>query len=156
MREIKEIVVHCTATPENRDVTVADVRRWHKERGFKDIGYHYLIKLDGTVCAGRPESQIGAHCKGHNAQSIGVAYVGGLDRTGKAKDTRTPMQKMALCSLLKTLLNKYPGARVLGHRDTSPDLDNSGIVEPDEWVKDCPCFDALEEYFYLSEEPAQA
>lgn len=155
MREIKEIIVHCTATPENRDVTVADVRRWHKERGFKDIGYHYLIKLDGTVCAGRPESQTGAHCKGHNAYSIGVAYAGGLDKAGKAKDTRTPMQKMALRSLLKTLLNKYPGARILGHRDTSPDLDKDGIVEPDEWVKDCPCFDALEEYFYLSEEPAR-
>ena len=90
MRTINEIIVHCTATPEGKDYTVEDITRWHKERGFKTIGYHYVVYRDGSVHEGRTLADVGAHCKGHNAHSIGVCYVGGLTPDGrKAKDTRT-------------------------------------------------------------------
>lgn len=128
MRKITKIIVHCTATPEGRPVTVAQVDAWHKERGFRCIGYHYLVGLDGTVRTGRPEAEMGAHCLGHNYGSIGVCYVGGLDRvTGKPKDTRTPEQRVALRQLVDRLLERYPGATVHGHREFA--------------AKACPCFD---------------
>ena len=78
MRKIDDIIIHCTATAEGRDVSVADIRRWHKARGFVDVGYHYVVYLDGSVHEGRPLAQVGAHCRGHNAHSVGVCYVGGL------------------------------------------------------------------------------
>lgn len=147
MREVKYIIVHCTATPEGREVTVPEINRWHKQRGFKSIGYHYVIYLDGSIHKGRSETVIGAHCKGYNDCSIGVAYVGGLTRDGKEScDTRTQKQKDALEHLLKELKKKYPKAVIKGHRDFSPDLDGDGEVEPEEWIKDCPCFDVVEEY----------
>lgn len=147
MRTINEIIVHCTATPEGKDYTVEDITRWHKARGFKTIGYHYVVYRDGTVHAGRPEDQVGAHCQGHNAHSIGVCYVGGLTADGKtAKDTRTAAQKQALRNLLVKLRKKYPKAKILGHRDTSPDTNHNGKVDKWEWVKDCPSFDAKTEY----------
>ena len=96
MRELKEIILHCTATKEGQDYPVEQVRKWHLDRGFNDIGYHFLIRLDGTVEAGRPIETVGAHCKGHNANSIGIAYVGGLDKNGRPKDTRTLPQKEAM------------------------------------------------------------
>lgn len=83
MREIDDIIIHCTATPAGRPHTVEDVRQWHRQRGWQDIGYHYLVYLDGSIHRGRPEEQEGAHCYGHNAHSIGVAYVGGLSQDGK-------------------------------------------------------------------------
>ncbi len=133
MRKINEIIVHCTATPEGREVKVADVDRWHRQRGFNGIGYHYLVYLDGTVAKGRPAEQVGAHCKGHNANSIGVCYVGGLAADCKTpKDTRTQRQKEALRELIARLRAEYRGARVRGHRDFAR--------------KDCPCFDATTEY----------
>ena len=90
MREIKSIILHCSATPEGKDFTVADITRWHKERGFRTIGYHYVVYRDGTVHKGRPVEQIGAHCEGHNKDSISVCYIGGLMADGKTpKDTRT-------------------------------------------------------------------
>lgn len=90
MREIKSIILHCSATPEGKDFTVADITRWHKERGFRTIGYHYVVYRDGTVHKGRPVEQIGAHCEGHNKDSIGVCYIGGLMADGNTpKDTRT-------------------------------------------------------------------
>ncbi len=146
MRQIKEIIVHCTATPEGRNETVADIDRMHKANGWRCIGYHYVVYLDGTVHPGRPENQVGAHCKGHNQFSIGVVYVGGVGKDGKPKDTRTPAQKAGLRSILKDLKKKYPGAKILGHRDTSPDLNHNGKIEPNEWIKACPCFDAKTEY----------
>lgn len=89
-RVIKEIIVHCSATPEGKDFTVSDIKRWHLERGFSDIGYHYVIYRDGSVHVGRSESVAGAHCTGHNTISIGVCYIGGMDSTNKnPKDTRT-------------------------------------------------------------------
>ena len=97
MRKIDKIIIHCTATPEGRVATVADVTEWHKQRGFNTIGYHYLIGLNGEVWKGRDESVVGAHCEGQNAYSIGICYVGGLAKDGKtAKDTRTPAQNASL------------------------------------------------------------
>ena len=146
MRKINKVIIHCSATPEGRDYTVADIDRWHHERGFNEIGYHYVVYRDGSVHAGRDVAKIGAHCKGQNADSIGICYIGGLDANGKAKDTRTEAQKRALRVLIAKLVKEYPIKEILGHRDTSPDTDGDGIVEPHEWTKMCPCFDAKEEY----------
>lgn len=147
MRKINLIVVHCSATPEGRDVTAADINKMHIARGFKKIGYHYVVRLDGTVETGRKENEIGAHAKGYNANSIGVCYVGGLASDGKKPmDTRTPAQKSALKKLLHTLKQRYPDARIVGHRDLSPDTNHNGKVDKWEWIKACPCFDAIPEY----------
>lgn len=132
-RTIREIIVHCTATPEQLDCTVDDIRRWHKARGFSDIGYHYVIYLDGTIHTGRDIDIIGAHCTGHNAYSVGVAYVGGVARDGKTpKDTRNDLQKASLLRLLKELKSLYPNAVIYSHRDFAN--------------KACPSFDATREY----------
>lgn len=137
-RTVKTIILHCSATPQGRDVSAADIKRWHVMRGFRTIGYHYVIRLDGTVEVGRPEALIGAHCAGHNADSIGVCYVGGLLRDAKTPaDTRTPAQRDALNRLLAELLRRYPGATVHGHRDFA--------------AKACPCFDATAEYAHLNQ-----
>lgn len=136
MRVINEIIVHCTATPEGKDYTVADIDKWHKARGWKGIGYHYVIYRDGSIHQGRPETKIGAHCQGHNDNSIGVVYVGGLASNGKTpKDTRTDAQKKSLENLLKQLKQKYPKATIHGHRDFA--------------AKACPSFDATKEYKYI-------
>lgn len=160
-RVIDEIIVHCTATREGHQCTSAQVDATHKAAGFsaytgKDgrqhyIGYHYLIHPDGRIEQCRPEARIGCHTSGHNARSIGVSYVGGLDardRNGSMiKDTRTPAQKAALIKLIKELKGRYPSVRrIIGHRDTSPDLNGDGIISPYEWIKGCPCFDAAKEY----------
>lgn len=102
-----EIILHCSATKENADFSSADIKKWHIQRGFNNIGYHYVIRLDGTIEAGRKENEIGAHCLGHNAKSIGICYIGGLDKDGKPKDTRTPKQKEALYNLVGKLMLKY-------------------------------------------------
>ena len=102
-RMINEIIIHCTATPEGRDYSVSDIRSWHLKRGFSDIGYHYIIHRDGKIDTGRDVDLSGAHCTGHNAHSIGVVYVGGLDKNGRATDTRTEAQKKSLIDLLKVL-----------------------------------------------------
>lgn len=132
MKKITEIIVHCTATPQGRPASVSEIDSWHRQRGFDCIGYHYVVGLDGGVGAGRPESRQGAHCLGHNAVSIGVVYVGGLDKDGNPADTRTPAQKAALRTLLALLRRRYPQARIYGHRDFA--------------AKACPCFDAKSEY----------
>ena len=113
------IIIHCSATREGQDIKAADIRRWHKERGFDDIGYHYVIDLDGTIEKGRDESLVGAHCKGHNATSIGICYVGGCDKNMKPKDTRTPEQKQSMLSLVRKLVNKYkiPVTQIWAHHD---------------------------------------
>ena len=133
-RNIKEIIVHCTATPEGRTETVQSIRIMHKANGWSDIGYHYLIGLNGECWNGRNVNLIGAHCEGHNTNSIGVCYVGGVDKKMKPKDTRTSKQKDALLSLLKGLRKLYPKAKIVGHCD----LDKKG--------KSCPSFDATNEY----------
>lgn len=131
-RNITEIIVHCSATQEGKDYTVENIRQWHLQRGFNDIGYHYVIYRDGSIHIGRNESIIGAHCTGHNSNSIGVCYIGGLDTKNNPKDTRTSKQKEALLSLLKGLKVKYPKAKIHSHKDFAN--------------KACPSFDATKEY----------
>lgn len=132
-RNIKMIIVHCSATPEGKDFTVSQIRQWHLQRGFSDIGYHYVIYRDGTVHTGRAESVSGAHCTGYNTISIGVCYIGGCGSDGRTpKDTRTVAQKAALIKLLKELKAKYPKATIHGHREFAN--------------KACPSFDAKTEY----------
>ena len=134
-RNITEIIVHCTATPAGRRVSVADIDSWHRQRGFNGIGYHYVVELDGHIAQGRPVHLAGAHCKGHNSNSIGVVYVGGLDADGRAADTRTAAQRNALIALLSQLRRIYSGAAIHGHRDFA--------------AKECPCFNATKEYAAL-------
>ncbi len=118
MRKIDKIIIHCTATPEGRITTVADVTTWHKQRGFNTIGYHYLVGLNGEIWKGRDENVIGAHCEGKNATSVGVCYVGGLSKDGKtAKDTRTASQNASLLKLIRDLKVKYPLATIHGHNE---------------------------------------
>lgn len=136
MRNINLIIVHCSATPEGRNVAVADIDRWHRERGFDGIGYHYVVYIDGSVHEGRPLNKVGAHCKGHNAHSIGICYIGGVDLNGKPKDTRTVAQKDALVNLLMRLKRRFPKAVIRGHRDFA--------------AKACPSFDATKEYAGIS------
>lgn len=145
-RTITDIVIHCTATRAWQDFSADDIRRMHKAQGWADIGYHYVVRLDGTIEPGRDVDKIGAHVSGHNANSIGVVYVGGLDNQGKPKDTRTENQKHALLNLLLDLRQLYPNAKISGHRDFSPDKNGDGILTPDEYLKSCPCFDAKTEY----------
>ena len=137
MRKINEIIIHCTATPEGRDVMVEELRRWHKARGFADVGYHYVIARDGEVKAGRKEETMGAHCSGRNAHSIGVCYVGGLDKSGKAKDTRTEAQKASMAELVRQLCARYSldiQKDVHGHREYAAKACPSFDVR--EWVKE--------------------
>lgn len=113
-----EIIIHCSATPEGRDVTVRDIDSWHRARGFNGIGYHYVIYLDGSVHRGRPETAVGAHCTGHNSKAIGICYVGGVARDGKTpKDTRTPAQKAALRNLVDEIRRRRGPLPVYGHRE---------------------------------------
>ena len=132
-RQIKEIIVHCTATRAGVNCTVEDIRRWHKQQGWSDIGYHYVVYRDGSVHEGRDVNIAGAHCLGHNTYSIGVAYVGGVARDGKTPaDTRTVAQAEGLEKLMVELRRMYPQAQIFGHRDFAR--------------KACPCFDARKCY----------
>lgn len=133
MREMNEIIVHCSATREGMDFGVADIDRWHRLRNMKRVGYHYVVLLDGTIQQGRRLEEIGAHCKGHNKNSIGICYIGGLDATGKPEDTRTDAQKRSLLRLIDALVGMYPIKKISGHREYNK-------------TKACPCFDAAEEY----------
>ena len=146
-RKITDIVIHCSATIEGKVFRAKDIDLWHKKRGFRKIGYHFVVDLDGTIEQGRPLREAGAHVKGHNANSIGICYIGGLDSKGKEKDTRTDKQKASLLFLVKTLKAAIPTVcKVAGHRDYSPDLNGNGVIDPNERIKSCPCFDAIEEY----------
>ena len=136
-RKIDKIIVHCSDTEEGKNFTAEDIRLWHmlpppRGNGWSDVGYHYVIKLDGTIQNGRDVDIIGSHCKGWNAHSIGVCYIGGRGKDGKMKDTRTDAQKAALVFVLKALKKLYPEAEIYGHRDLSSKM--------------CPCFDARKEY----------
>lgn len=137
MRKISKIIIHCTATPEGREVTKKDLYKWHvTERGWSDIGYHFFIDLKGDVHECRPIERTGAHTKGNNSDSIGIAYAGGMTKDMKlAKDTRTKEQKDALLNLLCELKDTYGGV-IYGHRDFSS--------------KECPSFDAKKEYENIS------
>ena len=154
MRPIKLIVIHCSATREDREFTENQVNESHVARGFGKWGYHYYIRKDGRVVKMRAENEIGAHDNclvpgekiSYNRCSIGICYEGGLDRNGKAKDTRTNAQKKAMRELVADICKRYEIVDVLGHRDTSPDKDGNGIVERWEWLKECPCFEVKDEF----------
>ncbi|WP_230770733.1 N-acetylmuramoyl-L-alanine amidase [Sphingomonas sp. Leaf4] len=146
-RAINGIVIHCSATREGQHFTAADIRAWHLAKKWADIGYHFVIGLDGTIEIGRPLAQPGAHVAGYNARTIGICYVGGCAADGKTiKDTRTPEQKAALVTLLTALKARWPKATIKGHRDYSPDTNGDGRITPGEWIKGCPSFDAAAEY----------
>lgn len=150
-REVDLIVIHCSASREDRDYTFEQCIADHRARGFHTCGYHRFISKDGTVHIGRDFDHVGAHVAGHNGHSIGICYEGGCDSKGKAKDTRTETQKESLKKVITEAVLWGEGniTRICGHRDLSPDLNGNGIVEPDEWVKECPCMDASPEYYYL-------
>ena len=139
MKEVKKIIVHCSATREGDNSINAEViDRWHKKRGWKGIGYHFVILIDGSIETGRMINKCGAHTKGLNCSSVSICYVGGVeserDSKGKypAKDTRTPEQKETMLELLHVLRKIYPEAKIHGHRDFA--------------AKACPSFDATTEY----------
>ena len=133
MREINKIIVHCSATRDGENFEVAEIRKWHLARGFNDIGYHFYIDLYGEIHKGRDISKIGAHCKGHNRNSIGICYCGGVEADGKTpKDTRYDCQKESLTAVLRTLKAMYPNAVIHSHNDFAN--------------KACPSFNATKEY----------
>ena len=136
VRQITKIILHCSATREGQDVSVETIRKWHLNRGWSDIGYHYVIYLDGSIHEGRPVNRSGAHTKGYNSKSIGICYAGGLEKDGKTpKDTRTPEQDTALTNLITALLEMYPTATLHGHNEFAN--------------KACPSFDVQKEYNFL-------
>lgn len=151
-RMMNTIVIHCSATKEGKDYSAEDIKKWHLQRGFNDVGYHFIIKLDGTIELGRPLNKVGAHVSGSNAGSIGICYVGGLDNHNKPKDTRTDAQKESLLKLLEVIKEHIKIQKILGHRDFSKDLNGNGIIEPFEYMKDCPCFDVTKEYSNIWQE----
>lgn len=141
-RKIDKIIIHCSASKEGQNLTVEQIDKMHRQRGFAQIGYHFVIYIDGTVHDGREICKIGAHTTGYNTGSIGICYIGGLDKNGKNKDTRTYQQKNSLYQLVKVLLEKYPTiTEVKGHRDYSPDTNGDGVISKYEWIKGCPCFE---------------
>ena len=133
IRSVDYIVIHCAATRPSQDIGAKEIRRWHKERGWFDIGYHYVIRRDGTVERGRPDDRPGAHVRGYNHRSLGIVYVGGVAKDGKTpEDNRTPEQIAVLTALVERLTTEYPEAEVIGHRDL-PNV-----------RKACPSFDVRE------------
>lgn len=162
MRKIDLIVIHCSATKVSDDYTFERLTKDHKARGFAKAGYHFYIRKDGTRFIGRSIEEVGAHVGdlGKNANSIGICYEGGLDEKSTAKktigkDTRTEEQKAEILATILEVMTKLkplqPNTKIkiVGHRDLSPDLDGNGVVEPHEWVKLCPCFDATAEYKHV-------
>lgn len=132
MRYINEIIIHCSDTPPTHDWGAKEITVCHKQRGFRTCGYHYVVRIDGTVEKGRNLSEAGAHCKGFNAHSIGICYIGGRDAAGHIADTRTPSQKAALLKLITSLTHLYR-CKTTGHNDHCS-------------YKTCPNFDARKEY----------
>lgn len=133
MRSITLIVVHCSANRAGSALRLADIDRHHRSLGWKGCGYHYVIPTDGTLEEGRPEAEMGVHCRHHNRHSIGICYIGGLSADGTPADTRTEAQRATLRRLLASLHRRFPRALIVGHRDLDP-------------LKACPCFDAAKEY----------
>ncbi len=143
MRQIKFLVVHCTATPVN--ATIENIKRyWKNVLKWRNPGYHYIIERDGTIVQINDEQNISNGVGGHNRYSIHISYIGGADPNGKPLDNRTEEQCHALYDKLKELAAKYPDATILGHRDFSPDKNENGVIEYFEWIKGCPSFDVRE------------
>lgn len=140
--DVRYLVVHCSATPAARDIGAKEIDLMHRQRGFRKIGYHYIIRRDGRIETGRPPSEPGAHVQGFNSRSLGICLIGGVKPDGKTAETNfTPAQYDALEGLLKRLGPTYPDATILGHRDLSPDTNRDGRITPNEWLKECPTFD---------------
>ncbi len=139
------IVVHCSATAFGQNLGAADIDEMHRKKGWNGIGYSQVIGRDGLVEFGRHYDDQGAHVKGYNGRSVGVCLIGGLLADGSSGeeffDTFTEDQEYSLVVTIKFLKLAYPEAEILGHRDLSPDLDGDGIIQEDEWLKDCPTFD---------------
>lgn len=147
MRKLDLIVIHCSATRCNRSFSPAQLEEAHLQRGFHGCGYHYYITRDGEIHAMRPIREVGAHALHYNATSIGICYEGGLDADGRPKDTRTAEQKCMMYLLVEQLKRKFNITKVVGHRDLSPDVNGDGVVSPEEWLKQCPCFEVADEHF---------
>jgi len=135
VRKLDRIILHCTATPEGRHVDVDTIRVWHKARGWSDVGYHFIIYIDGSVHSGRDVSKTGAHVAGHNATTIGVVYVGGTDAAGKAKDTMNAAQETAFVNLVKHLRDEYGPLTLHGHNEYA--------------AKACPSFNVKQKFAWL-------
>lgn len=144
MRTIKYIAVHCTAGHQSQ--TIADLQQEFRRNGWKNPGYHYVVKPDGTVTQLLDEAKVSNGVMGYNSVTVNVAYIGGIDVRGRAVDNRTDEQKKTLRALLKMLRKRYPKAVIQGHRDFSPDLNHDGRITPNEYMKMCPGFDAKGEY----------
>lgn len=159
LREIRLIVLHCSASRVTERYTFEQVRydHMHKDPPWTDIGYHYYIELDGAIHKGRPLWRIGAHVRGHNGNSVGICYEGGLNAAGIPADTRTELQRAAILDCIKEVLELLradgqdtSSIRILGHRDLSPDLNGDGTIQASERIKECPCFDAIPEYKWIT------
>jgi len=133
MRKITMIICHCSAVKPGQESGVAEIDSWHRARGWKSCGYHFVVRRDGSVEVGRRLDEVGAHCAGHNRHSIGICYEGGLDSAGAPADTRTPQQVKAMRELIERMHGYFPGAVIVGHHVLNPG-------------KACPCFDAVKEY----------
>lgn len=133
LRAVDYLVVHCAATKASLDIGAADIKAWHRKQGWLDIGYHYVIRRSGAVEAGRPEDRPGAHARGFNHVSIGICLAGGVGEDGKTPENNfTDAQFAALRQLLNDLIQRYPHAKIVGHRDL-PNVN-----------KACPSFDVKE------------
>lgn len=139
-RVIEYIVFHTSASGD-QDIGAKEIREWHKEKGWSDIGYHYVIRRDGTIEQGRPLEKIGAHVRGYNSRSIGICMIGGKKTIQGWVGGYTPEQWVAAGYLAGKLHAAFPDAQFKGHRDFSPDLNKDGKITRDEWIKECPCFD---------------
>lgn len=126
MRNINKIIVHCSATQKKADIGAAEINTWHTQRGFDCIGYHFVIRRDATIEHGRSLAQIGAHCRGNNAESIGICMVGGINHIGESENNFTQEQFKTLNSLLAELEHDFPNTTLHGHNEFAN--------------KDCPCF----------------
>lgn len=137
------MVIHVTATPPSWDNGAKEIDAIHKGMGWSGIGYNEIIKRDGTPEMGRGLEAVGAHVAGFNSISYGISMVGGVDEHGKPTNNMTKAQFDTLERRLKELSKRWPNAKVCGHRDLSPDKDGDGVIEPHEYMKACPCFDAI-------------
>lgn len=135
------LVVHCSATRRDQDIGAQQITQWHLQKGWSTIGYHYVIRRNGSLENGREETSVGAHVAGHNEESIGICLVGGIDLLGKPENNFTAGQFETLHRLLGELRGRYPATRIVGHRDLSPNRNGDKPVTPDQWLKACPSFD---------------
>ena len=156
-QQLKYLVIHCTATPEGRDVSGADIRRMHtapkpQGRGWRQVGYTDLFRLDGRrerLVENNEDAYVDSWeitngAAGYNSVSRHIVYAGGLDRQMKPKDTRTAAQRKAMAEYVLDFYKRHPDVKIIGHRDLSPDRNNNGKIEPCEWMKACPSFEVSE------------